>query len=96
MKKYSLRIPPEIEAFVRHLHPGIKAKIRSALEEIEKDPYLGKPLREPLEGMYSYRVYQYRIIYLIKDRDILVEVVDIAQRRIVYARVAAMLRKIRY
>lgn len=91
MTKYVLRISPEMVAFVRHLHPQIKTKIRGALEEIERDPQMGKPLKKPLEGLRSYRVSDYRIVYQIKECDILVEVIDIAKRKIVYHRVADLI-----
>ena len=92
MKKYRLRIPPEIVSFIRHLHPQIKARIRRALEEIELNPFLGKPLKGELGGLYSYRATYYRIVYQIKHSEILIEVVDIAERKIVYERVASMLK----
>lgn len=94
MKKYTVRVRPEPALFLRHLHPLLKAKIRRALEELETDPYVGKPLREELQGLYSYRVSQYRIIYQIKQIEIQVEVIEIAERRIVYQRVAELLKKI--
>lgn len=94
MKVYSLRIPPEIEAFIRILHPGLKLKIRRALDEISINPHIGKTLKEELSGLYSYRVSQYRIVYKIKREEILVEVVEVAERRIVYQRVAELLKKI--
>lgn len=92
MKKYLVRIPPEVEDFVRHLHPQLKTKIRRALEELEKDPTLGKPLKETLKGLYSYRVSQYRVVYQIRHREVRVEVVEIEERKIVYQKVAQLLR----
>ena len=59
MKLYRLRIPPDLVAFLRHLHPGIRTRLRHALEVIEEDPFLGKPLRNPLDGLFSYRVSAY-------------------------------------
>ena len=94
MKRYFIHIPPEIEIFLRHRHPKIKLKIRRALDEISIDPYIGKPLKEQLSSLYSYRVSQYRIIYKIKREEILIEVIEIAKRKIVYQKVAALLRSI--
>ncbi len=93
MIRYHIRIPPDVEHSVQHLHPKIKAKIRAALEDIETNPYTGKPLRENLKGFWSYRVSQYRIVYRIKKEIIVVEVIDIAKRTIVYENVAHLLRK---
>ena len=89
MRRYSVRIPPEVGASLRHLHPEIKTKIRRALEEMERDPFLGKPLKEPLKGLFSFRVSLYRIIYQIRAKEVLVEVIDIAKRSAVYQRVLA-------
>ncbi|HCU25552.1 MAG TPA: hypothetical protein DF383_11105 [Deltaproteobacteria bacterium] len=76
MKKYRVRLAPDIRRSLRHFHPGLKTKIRRALEELEQDPLLGKPLKESLAGLHSYRVTQYRIIYRINRNEILVEVIE--------------------
>lgn len=96
MKKYRLLIPPELGLFIRHLHPSLKIKIRQALEEIEINPYLGKPLKDRLQGLFSYRVSQYRIIYEIRQKEILVEVLDIGERKIIYQRAETTQRLRRY
>ena len=93
MKLYRLRVPPDLVAFLRHLHPGIRTRLRHALEVIEEDPFLGKPLRDPLDGLFSYRVSDYRIVYEIKRQQILIEVIDISERKIVYQRVAEILKR---
>jgi len=92
MRKYRLRIPPAIVSFIRHLHPQTKARIRRALEEIETNPLLGKPLKGELQGLYSYRAATYRIVYQIKFSEILIEIIDIAERKVVYTRIAAVLK----
>ena len=94
MKKYIVRIYPQLSEFLTHLHPHLKLKIRKALEEIGSNPYLGKPLKEELKGLYSYRVSQYRIVYRIRHYEILVEVVDIANRKTVYQRVTSLVKSI--
>ena len=90
-KKYTVRIPPDVETSIRHLHPQIKSKIRRALEAIEKNPHLGKPLRKPLAGLHTYRTSQYRIVYEVKQCELRIEIIDIAERKIIYQRVAKIL-----
>ena len=68
MKRYLVRIPSEVEAFVRRLHPIIKTKIRNAIDEIGNDPYLGKPLKDELAGLFSFRVSTYRAHYPVQAR----------------------------
>ena len=49
------------------------------------DPYrVGKPLRLELEGYWSARRGQYRVIYSIHDEQVLVRVVRISHRSDVY------------
>ena len=49
------------------------------------DPYrVGKPLRFDLEGYWSARRGQYRVIYSIHDDEVLVKVVRISHRTDVY------------
>jgi mRNA-degrading endonuclease RelE of RelBE toxin-antitoxin system len=49
------------------------------------DPYrVGKPLRLELEGYWSARRGQYRVIYSIHDDQVLVRVVRISHRADVY------------
>lgn len=93
MKKYSVRIPPAVASFVRHLHPNIKRRIRAALKELESDPHLGKPLKEDLQDLWSYRVSYYRIVYRIKREQITIEIIEIAERNIVYQRVLEYLKR---
>lgn len=93
MKKYQVRIPPDVELILCHLHPALKKKIRYALEELEQDPYLGKPLKEKLKGFHSYRVTQYRIIYEIRFKEVLVDIVDVGERKTIYTRVETLLKE---
>lgn len=49
------------------------------------DPYrVGKPLRFELEGLWSARRGQYRVVYAIQEEKILVRVVRISHRADVY------------
>lgn len=45
---------------------------------------VGKPLRGQLEGRYSARRGEFRVVYRIHDERIVVEVIDIRHRRDAY------------
>jgi mRNA-degrading endonuclease RelE of RelBE toxin-antitoxin system len=45
---------------------------------------VGKALRGQLEGRYSARRGEFRIVYRIREKEIVVEVIDIRHRRDVY------------
>ena len=76
-----LRVPHEVAALVRGLHPALKRKVRAALQAILDDPHSGKALRNELRGLRSYRVGRFRIIYRLR-RD--VELVAIGPRDSIY------------
>ena len=76
-----LRIPHEVAALIRGLHPVLKRKVRAALQTLLRDPCGGKALRNELQGLRSYRVGRFRIIYRLA-RD--VELVAFGPRDSIY------------
>jgi mRNA interferase RelE/StbE len=84
MPTFRLKVPDDLAALVRNLHPEIKLRIRDALQAILDDPALGKALKDELHGLRSFRVKRYRIIYrLIADKKYL-EIIAIGPRRHIY------------
>jgi mRNA interferase RelE/StbE len=80
---YRVRVPDDVARLIRTLHPGIKRKVRSALETIVAVPLTGKALKEELAGLRSFRIGKLRIVYrLVADQ--MVEVVAIGPRRHIY------------
>lgn len=75
------------------LPPDVKQLIRAALEEISKNPDLGKNLQEELAGFLSYRARRYRIIYRIDRQAKFVVVYYAAHRREIYERFSELLRQ---
>lgn len=56
--------------------------IKEALADLADDPFLGKPLEEPLKDRRSYRVSDYRITYRFAKTALLV--LSIKHRKDVY------------
>ena len=81
---WRLIVKPKIETFLRSLRPETKRYIRASFEEIRKDPWIGKPLRDELAGLYSFRARRFRIVYRIERRIITVVVVGIGPRKSIY------------
>jgi mRNA interferase RelE/StbE len=63
-----LRVPDDVAALVRSMHPHLKKKIRASFELILNEPHAGKALKEELAGLRSFRVSRYRVIYRVSDR----------------------------
>jgi mRNA interferase RelE/StbE len=77
-----LKIPDDVAALIRGLHPDLKRKVRSALGDIVDDPTVGKPLREELAGLRSCRISRFRIVY--RAVDSVIEIVAVGPRRTIY------------
>ena len=90
--KNRLRVPEHIVSLIRQSHPEIKAKIRAGLEYIQKEPEAGKSLKDDLEGLKSYRVGRFRIIYRISTKNI-IEIVAIGPRTIIYEETFRIIKK---
>ena len=68
-----------------------KATQRRILDKIEKhlaqDPKgLGKPLTGAFSGIWRYRIGNYRVIYKIAEKEILIVVARIGHRKDIYQR----------
>jgi mRNA interferase RelE/StbE len=77
-----LKIPDDVAALIRGLHPDLKRKLRSALGDIVDDPTVGKPLREELAGLRSCRISRFRIVY--RAVGSVIEIVAVGPRRTIY------------
>lgn len=78
-----LRVPNDVAGLIRGLHPQLKRKLRAALEEILDSPQAGKPLKEELAGLWSFRVGRFRVIYRIAGRNV-IEIVAFGPREHIY------------
>lgn len=80
---YKLLVPDEIVKLIRGMHPSLKRRVRVALEEICENPYCGKGLKEELEGLHSFRLKRFRIIYKVIQED-KIGIIAIGPRKYIY------------
>ncbi|HLE40579.1 MAG TPA: type II toxin-antitoxin system RelE/ParE family toxin [Nitrospirota bacterium] len=83
MKLPGLHTSKETAELIRSLHPELRKKIHYGLQSIREDPCGGKPLQNELEGLRSFRVGKFRIIYRITEKRA-IEIVTVGPRRTVY------------
>ncbi len=89
---HELRIPDDVARLIRSLHPIIKKKVRAALQAIVEKPTCGKPLKEELAGLRSFRMGKFRIVYRLGE-DGTTEVVSMGPRRHVYEETYRKIRR---
>jgi mRNA-degrading endonuclease RelE of RelBE toxin-antitoxin system len=81
--RYELRLS---RAARRALAETLPESVAAAVWQFVSGPLLdnphrvGKPLRFELEGYYSARRGQYRVIYRIDEREVIVDVIKISHR----------------
>jgi len=76
----------QVEQDLRKLDKSIVKKILTRIETyLVRDPKeLGKPLKGEFRGYWRYRWGDYRVIYKISEREILILVLRISHRKDVY------------
>ncbi len=89
---YRLRVPDEVAVLIRHLHPQVKRKVKSALKLILSEPHAGKMLKEDLKGLLSYGVGRIRIVYRIAPKRT-IELITIGPRKTIYEETYRALKK---
>ncbi|MBI4237848.1 MAG: type II toxin-antitoxin system RelE/ParE family toxin [Deltaproteobacteria bacterium] len=83
---WTLRLSRQAAQFFESLTGKHKTQMAHAFDRLTTDPHLGKTLRGELKGYWSYRVGVYRIIYVIRHTEIVIEVLRVQHRRDVYER----------
>ena len=89
-----LRVPDEVAALVRSMHPYLKKKIRASFERILHDPLAGKALKDELAGLRSFRVSRYRVIYRVTERKELA-IVAVGPRERIYEDTFRLISKVK-
>ena len=69
---------------IKKLHPRLRSIIKSKLEEIREDPYLGKFLERELSGYLSLHAKRYRIIYRVLENEKVVQIHYVGHRKDIY------------
>jgi mRNA interferase RelE/StbE len=89
--KYTLVYTREAKNNIEKLDPSIRRLIDKALDTLTLDPFRGKQLSYELAGLRSFRTSDYRIIYRIKKRQILIIVISVGHRKEIYKRLKELL-----
>lgn len=83
----------ETAELVRTLHPDLKRKIKAALQAVLNDPQSGKVLKDELEGLQSFKVGKFRVVYKTAKNKGIIEVVAIGPRKTIYEETLRFLQR---
>ncbi len=84
MKNIRLKFTLEAARLLAKLHPEAKKLIKTSLEELRQNPFLGDDLQQELSGFKSYKIKRYRILYDINEEEEVIQVYYVGHRRDVY------------
>lgn len=83
--RYQIRIKPKARKQLDRIPEYDRVRVLASLAVISNNPYIGKKLKGDFKGLYSYRVWPYRILYKIIQRKLLIVVIRIGHRQEVYS-----------
>ncbi len=81
---YEVVLRKKAEKDLRSIAKKHELRIVAALLGLRKEPKEGKALKGKLEGLYSFKVYPYRIIYKIDKKRRIVFIIRIGHRQGAY------------
>ena len=81
---YSLKIKQSAFKELQKLDKKERTRIISAIDQLTENPHIGKVLKGELTGLRRIRSGNYRVIYEIKEREVLILDLRIAHRKQVY------------
>lgn len=82
MRLRKVRISADTLQLLKTLHPDIKKKLKAGLRLVTQEPSSGKALKDELEGLRSFRVGRYRIVY--REAATALEIIAIGERETIY------------
>lgn len=81
---YRLLYTQEAAKQIRKLDRSVKDRIEKALQRLSGHPELGKRLTGLLSDRWSYRVGDWRILYKVRQAELLILILTVGHRREVY------------
>lgn len=81
---WQIGLSKEAQKCNKKLPKNIIERVKDALREIAKNPYNAKQLRGDLKGQYSFRIGDYRIVYIIREKDHTILILYIRHRKDAY------------
>jgi mRNA interferase RelE/StbE len=89
--RYIVFFTREAKRNVEKLDPSVKRIIKKAIESLSVKPAKGKPLAYDLAGLHSLRTTDYRIIYRIKEKQLIIIVIAVGHRREIYKKLKELI-----
>lgn len=86
MSRYRVELLAAARRQLKKLPKSAQKQIATLIDALAEDPrpHGYKPLQGPLKGLFRVRSSDYRIIYAVEDKVLLITVIKIGNRREIY------------
>ena len=81
---YEIIFRTPAKKFLKLLDKKFQKRILNKIEQLSRNPRIGKKLTGNLKGLWRLRQDNFRIIYRIKDQELIVYVLNIGKRENIY------------
>ena len=82
--RYAIRIKASAVRELQRIQRSDRERLIAAIDRLAENPFAGSALKGELRGLRRIRVGDYRLIYEVKERDLVVLVLRAAHRREAY------------
>lgn len=84
LEMYKIEFEKKARKNLKKINSEWALRISQTIKELQKNPHIGKKLDGSRKGQRVIRVWPYRIIYRIREKELIIIVLDIAHRQGVY------------
>jgi mRNA interferase RelE/StbE len=81
---YLIDVKPKVRKEIRLLPVHDQERVLTAFSLLQQDPFLGKRLEGQWKEARVVRVWPYRIVYLVHEKIVTIEILRVAHRQGVY------------
>ena len=82
--RYAIRIKASAARELQRIERSDRERLVAAIDRLAENPFAGSALKGELRGLRRIRVGGYRVLYEVRERDLVVLVLRAAHRRDAY------------
>ena len=84
--RYAIRIKESAARELQRIEKADRERLIATIDRLAEKPFTGSALKGELRGLRRVRVGDYRLLYEVQERDLIVLVLRAARRRDAYRR----------
>jgi mRNA interferase RelE/StbE len=81
---YNIKFDKKAADFFRKLDKSLQERIGKKIESLKNNPHFGIPLVGNFSGFFKLRIGDYRVIYQIRNEQLLILILEIGHRKNIY------------